>query len=679
MPRVFLGLLGAVLAFVSASSGRAAVPVPPDQVAYSGVLVDGGGAPLAGPVDLAARIYDAASGGTLVFKQSFTGVALEDGHFTLNLGPTGVTTDSPANPLTTSLRTALTGDLAAAAGRFVEITMDADPPLARVALVLVPYAMRADHATTSDVATQALDTQAVDGLDGVALLELFEHYDEDPGIGLASTDPREGTADPDGDGEANFVDPDNDNDTHTDVTELDQGWDPNLKTPWTGSVVPNFGLGSQQTPVTVTGAGFLPGLTATFGSQFFTPTVTPTSFSLTVGPQPAGAVSLVVTNPNGETSTQTSAFTFTGVTTTTLPSAPIPLYNNYVLTAATQIVARGEQLLVTGLVATGSNRNRYSMDTVVDGTVAFDFGAVIVGTTPNPVSWNSSRVPHLLRGWASTDQVQLVPGSGNVFLSYNAIPIESPGVDPILQSPSLTFDASDRPGGGYIRNVGGVLTAVAFHDRNLNFNFAGTNEVVVIEPVTGATTSFGEAAFDPSGRLAYVYYDSGAGLVRAAWDRSGDGDFNDTPGGTPELVTVAATPTPFCFGMTFDTAGRLAVLLSAGDNPTLRRDLTGDGDFDDAGESPVVGGIGAGFSFACDVGPAATENRVFVVHNAAANANNALPRLLLDLNDDGDYVDAGESEDLLSTPVNGPFAVTKSASGGVRLLTGSGVVVGPVR
>ena len=68
-----------------------------------------------------------------------------------------------------------------------------------------------------------------------------------------------------------------------------------------------------------------------------------------------------------------------------------------------------------------------------------------------------------------------------------------------------------------------------------------------------------------------------------------------------------------------------------------------------------------------------------MVHNAAANFNDAQPRLLLDLNDDGDYVDAGESETLSTTPVNGPFAVAKSASGGVRLLTGSGVVVGPVR
>jgi hypothetical protein len=68
MPRLFFGLLAALLAIGSASPGHAAVPVPPDQVAYSDTLVDSGGVPLAGPLDLTARIYYAASSGTLIFK-----------------------------------------------------------------------------------------------------------------------------------------------------------------------------------------------------------------------------------------------------------------------------------------------------------------------------------------------------------------------------------------------------------------------------------------------------------------------------------------------------------------------------------------------------------------------------------------------------------------------------------
>ncbi|MGH7287509.1 MAG: hypothetical protein ACREI8_05760, partial [Myxococcota bacterium] len=72
MARGAFFLVAAVITAASAAAVHAAVPLPPDQVAYSGVLVDSGGVPLAGPVDLTTRIYDAASAGTLVFKQSFT-------------------------------------------------------------------------------------------------------------------------------------------------------------------------------------------------------------------------------------------------------------------------------------------------------------------------------------------------------------------------------------------------------------------------------------------------------------------------------------------------------------------------------------------------------------------------------------------------------------------------------
>jgi hypothetical protein len=708
--------------------------------------VDGGGVPLAGPVGLTARLYDAASGGTLIFKQSFTGVALADGHYTLNLGPTGEATDSPSDPLTTSLRTGLTGDLAAGAGRFVEITVDSDPPLARVALVLVPYAMRADHATTADVATNALDAQALGGVEPVVLEAMFGSWNFDGGP--PSSDPSEGTADTDGDSQVNFVDSDNDNDGLSDSAEVGLGSNLNLITPSVSTVTPSGGEATGVTPVTVTGNGFLPGMTAQLGSQALTPSnLTGTSFDAQVGPQaPAAAnltlvntnaesyvataafsfflttpaitsvspssgpgagvtqvtvagsgflpgltaqfgtqgvavsnvtptsfqagvgpdggpfpkvVNLLVTNPNGASGTRTSAFTFT-------LTPPVPLYQNYALIAPTQLVARGEQLLASGLVSSGNNRGRYAADTIVDGTVAFNVGSAVLGVNPSPVSWNSSRVIYNLRGWVTTDQVQLLRDNNgdNVVSSTEAVAIESPGVDSSLQSPSLVFDASDRPGGGYLRNVGGVLTAVAFHDRDGSGSFGGANEVVTIEPVTGATASLGEAAFDPSGRLAYVYYDSGAGRLRAAWDRSGDGDFADTVGGTPELVTVVTTSTPSCFGATFDTAGRLAVLYSGG----LRRDLSGDGDFDDAGEAPAVGAYGH-----CDVTAASAGNRLVIAYLSGSTL-----KLRCDLNDDGDFLDTDEDV-TVGASITGPLSVTESASGAVRVLTQNGVVLGPVR
>jgi hypothetical protein len=670
MRRMHLGFVASLLALGLASGAPAAVPVPPDQVAWSGVLVDGLGAPLAGPVDLIARLYDAASGGVLVFKQSFSGVTLSDGHYTVLLGPTGSATDSPTDPLTTSLRTALTGDLAAGAGRFVEITVDADPPLARVQLVLVPYAMQADHAATSDVSTQSLDTQAVDGLDGGVLTELFEHYNEDGGP--PGGDPSEGTADVDGDGEMNFVDPDNDNDGRSDSVEVSGGTNINLVTPFASTLNPTTGTDSAVTPVTVTGTGFLPGLTATLGSQSFNPSpVTSTGFLLQVGPQTAGVKNLVVTNTNGETTTKLNAFQFVGPTP---PPNPVPLPGGLVYGAPTQIVLRGDNILVTGLVASGANRSRYAADTIVDSTIAFDLSTALTGAlVPAHASWNSNRVIHGLRGWALTDQIQLLRdgNADNLLSSSEAIAIESPGVDPRPQSPSLLFDASDRVAGGYLRNVGGLVNAVAFHDRNGDGFLTGPNEVVTIEPLGSATDHLGEAAFDPSGRLAYAYYNPTSGVLRLAWDRNGDGDFADTISGNAEVNTVASTTTPFCFGMAFDTAGRPGVIYGTGTTPQLRRDLNGDGDFVDAGESPSLPTTGVS-SYGCDVTAASSGDRLVIVHNGGTL------RVLCDLNDDGDYADLDENVTVASSS-GPPLAATKTASGELRVLGPTGVFLGPVR
>lgn len=642
MPRVLAGLVASFLALAPAA--LAVVPVPPDQVAYSGVLAS------SGPVDLAARIYDAPSGGTLIFKQSFTGVVLTDGHFTVNLGPSGEPTDAPANPLTTSLRAALAGDLAAGPGRFVEITVNADPPLARVQLVLVPHALRADHALTAGVATQALDTQAVAGLDGGVLTELFEHYNEDGGPPAA--DASEGTADVDGDGEMNFVDPDNDGDGLSDTNEGTLGTNINLVTPRITALTPNTGSSVAPTPVTVSGTGFVPGLTAAFGSQVFSPaSVSSTSFAVTVAPEPAGTVvSVIVTNPNAESDQSPFSFPF-------VPTAPVPL--PFTLAPATKpvsIVARGEELLVYG---SQSSSNRYVLDTIMDGVVAFDVDRSLSGTGISALGWSPTRVLYGLRGHAGTGQIQLLrDGNGDSNLALGeAIALQSPGGVPKTQSPSLAFDAAGRVGGGYVANVGGVQTAMALHDRNGDSALTGANELVAIEGVTGAIDDLGEAAFDASGGLAYAY-GVGAG-VRLAWDRNGDGDFGDTVG-VAELRTIAAS-TAGCLGLAFDTAGRLAIVNGS----SLLYDLTGDGDFDDAGETTVSG--------ACDVTAASQGNRI-----ALAQLLGSQLRLLVDLTGDGDFGDADEDL-LLSSAATQPIAITETASGAVRVLTPQGVFLGPVR
>jgi hypothetical protein len=333
-------------------------------------------------------------------------------------------------------------------------------------------------------------------------------------------------------------------------------------------------------------------------------------------------------------------------------------------------VAQGQELLVFG--SQGQPQNRYAVDTIVDGTIAFD-GVVSLNnsTIPSAISWNGSRILYALRGHPATDQVQLMRDNDGdeFFTTAEAIVLESPGADPKTRSPGLTFDASGRPGGGYLRLVGSTSTAMAFHDRDGNGAFGGLNEVVTIEPVGGSTDALGDAVFDPSGRLAYVYYDSAR--VRVAHDRSADGDFSDSPSGVPELATAASIATPTCLDASFDGSGRLGVLYVLGGNPTLLYDRNGDADFADANESQTLPGTGT--STGCDLATSLVSGRLVIVHNPG----NEL-RLLVDLNDDGDFGDAVE-EVALGAPITAPLGVTTTSSGAVRVLAPQGVVTGPMR
>jgi hypothetical protein len=138
----------AVVALLSLQGipAAAAPPLPPEQVTYQGVLLDGQGAPQTGNVDLAVRIYDAGIGGTLVYLQDFPAVPLADGVFTVVLGPTGEGTDLPVDPLTTSLREALIGDVGPTSpGRFLEVTIGEEGALSRTPILAVPYAFEASR------------------------------------------------------------------------------------------------------------------------------------------------------------------------------------------------------------------------------------------------------------------------------------------------------------------------------------------------------------------------------------------------------------------------------------------------------------------------------------------------------------------------------------------------------
>lgn len=266
-----------------ASAAEASVP---GEVDYQGLLLDSGGVPVNGVVDLEFEIFDAPSGGSSLWSESHDDVSVLDGVYDVTLGQA----------------TPLTPELLAGGSLHLEITVEGETLSPRERIVAVPYALRAAHAES---------VEAVGGVDPVFISQIFEHVNYD-GADPPNDDPREGVADLDGDGFANFIDPDNDGDGISDAAELSQGSDMNVPTPVIANLEPASARGDVTTLVHVTGSSFVSPLTVELDGSPLTPLdVTSTSFDVEVGPHPAPAVvDFVVTNPGGEANTAPFTFTF---------------------------------------------------------------------------------------------------------------------------------------------------------------------------------------------------------------------------------------------------------------------------------------------------------------------------------------------------------------------------------
>ena len=602
------------LALVLASAAFAAPPAIPDQVPYSAVIPAGG----TGPADLTVRIYDAAASGTLLYVQDFADVPLEDGAFTLTLGPTGRATDAPADPLTTNLVTALAGDLPATApGRFIEVTVDANPPLDRTPVLAVPFALRAASAETAETAESAEQVTQIDGLPPEVLSQIFENFDFGDG-GPPNTDPSEGVGDSDGDGIANFLDPDNDADAQSDTSEVAQGSDINLITPTITAFVPSFVPFGSQAVVQVQGTFFEPGISVVFGTQTPTPTnLTPTQFDVLVGPQ-TGDATVTVTRLNGES--DSTFFDFGAAPPTEHSASPVPGQ------ALDFDVETNSLLIGRGL---GFNGGSYSFSFSAEFGPPVQSGALATALTPTgriAMAWIFNNTT--LRYRVDTD--------GDLQVSdETSTTIE--GVVPAHTS--LVFDPNGRPALGYMRTGAGTQPMLA-RDLNSDGDFADAGELVQIQTFSGTIVRRSELAIDASNRAAYIYQTSAASTLRIAFDRSGDGDFNDTVGGTPEISTVpGGSGNTDCFAVTFDSAGRLVIAYQnpANGAAVLARDGNSDGDINDAGERTELAGSGA----VCDVERTAAGG-LQVVYGGAGLVR------LRDTNDDGDFADEFENAELVS-------------------------------
>ena len=303
------------LALLALLSGALALPARaqvPGRVNFQGLLLDSAGQPLTGTVSLQLQLFAAASGGSALWTETHAAVSVSEGIYDVVLG---------------SL-TPLTPALFSASPRYLQVTVNGQVLSPRREFVAVPFALKADaansatsagtattaasagfatnagHATSADSATTA---ENVGGVSAEFVTQIYQYGDFD-GNGLLNSDPVEGLVDTDVDGAANLIDADNDDDGLSDASEVSQGSDPNLATPTLTTFSPPL-LEDDDPPtlVTITGTNFdEPGLSVSFGSETPTPVnVTATSFQVTVGPQPWGSKSVLVSLGNGESAQAT--------------------------------------------------------------------------------------------------------------------------------------------------------------------------------------------------------------------------------------------------------------------------------------------------------------------------------------------------------------------------------------
>lgn len=121
-------IAGALVGGVSTADAQIA-----RQISYQGLLTQPSGAPIAdGAYDIGFKLYDAATGGNLVWEETQAGVAVQRGLFNVTLGT--ATTLAAVN---------FEQEL------YLEVALAGAPSFARTKLTVVPYAVRAERALTA--------------------------------------------------------------------------------------------------------------------------------------------------------------------------------------------------------------------------------------------------------------------------------------------------------------------------------------------------------------------------------------------------------------------------------------------------------------------------------------------------------------------------------------------------
>jgi formylglycine-generating enzyme len=105
----------------------------PGQIHYQGRLTDAEGAVVNGPVAMAVRLYDAASGGTLLYEEDLGNVTVEDGVYSFGFGAAG-TGASAGQEIFATLT---------ASEHWLTLVIGGEETSPRTRLLAVPYALKA--------------------------------------------------------------------------------------------------------------------------------------------------------------------------------------------------------------------------------------------------------------------------------------------------------------------------------------------------------------------------------------------------------------------------------------------------------------------------------------------------------------------------------------------------------
>jgi IPT/TIG domain len=288
------------------------------------------------------------------------------------------------------------------------------------------------------------------------------------------------------------------------------------------SLSPSSGNTGGGTFVNISGSGFSQGATVTLGGIPATNVFANEGFiSLTTPAHAAGAVSVVVTNPNGTTVTSANAFTYVLPTITSIN----PLTGNTGGGTSVNIsgagFAQGATITFGGVAAT----NVSGSDAFISATTPAHAAAVVSVTVTNP----NGTAFTLLNGFTyvlpTITSLNPTSGSSNggTFVNINGAGIS--------QNATVTFGGVPATSVFPFGNEAGISAITPLHA-------AGSVDVVVTNPNGATATSTNGFLYMPAVTVSTAIPSSGSSLGGTAVSIAGTGF---TTGATVKVGGVAAT------------------------------------------------------------------------------------------------------------------------------------------